>query len=213
MLRSDARKELEQVCLQGLREYYSRIEHINGVGDKFDQFYCDQTISLRDCFSASIQMNFLAVENPLLNARAFELATSLPGKLRRKEGIHKYIIHNSTPELEKFWLDYSSYPAPYLGFEATRLIPLGIERVIRKIDRWLPMFRHVSLRRSPISPDQVLRPGLAKARDFLLSSHPLYDSLTDRANVEKTLGEFERSGQHAQEIIQLLTFRMFLDLL
>jgi hypothetical protein len=213
MLRTDIRKEIASVALLGLREYYATIEHIKEVGNKFDTYYADQTASLRDCFSASMQMNFIGLSQPLYSAKGLDIASRIPIHIRRNEGIHRSIIRRAAPELQKFWLDYSAFPTPYYGYNTLRLIPLGIERTIRNAGKSIPFLQNVSLRRPPISLDQILRPGITKVRETLLSSHSQYDWLIDRVQVERALREFESGGHHADAILQLLTYRMFLELI
>jgi asparagine synthetase B (glutamine-hydrolysing) len=213
LLRKESKEAISQTALQGLQEYYTTIEDVMEVGDKFDLYYADETASLRDCFSASLQMNFIGVSQPLLSQKAFDILRSLPGSVRRREGIHKYVIHRAAPRLEHLWLDYSGYPAPYVGFSKFRLVAPALEILLRKGERILPTLQNFTLRRAPITLDQILRPGLAKASEILLSPNPDYDRLVDRAEIEKSLRRFEQSSQDAAPLIQLLTFRMFLDLL
>ena len=212
LIRPDVRETMKAIALQGLREYYARIEDVPEIGDKFDLYYADQTVALRDAFSANHQMNFIGLSQPLMNATALAAVRRIHGKIRRREGIHTYIIHRAYPKLETFSLDYSGYVAPYRGFSTLRLVAPGFDRMLRAASRILPALKNTSLRKPPMDARSILEPGLALAKDLLLTPHPSYDPLIDRAAIERTLHLMEAGDySSASAIIQLLTFRLFLD--
>jgi hypothetical protein len=158
-------------------------------------------------------MNFILVRQPLLSHEALDHVRRIPSNVRRREGIHKYIIHRSFPKLEKFSLDYSGYAAPYRGFSKFRLLGPGTDRLLKYAAKSIPLLRGVTLRRPPINARSILEPGFPLAKQLLLSPHPDYDPLVDHAVLERTLNEIE-SGDYrsAQAVIQLLTFRMMLEI-
>lgn len=213
LLNPIAQQEMYRYSLDGLREYYAGIESVATIGDKFDLFYADQTAALRDCFSAAHQMNFIGVLQPLLNRRAFDAIRRIPGAVRRREGIHKYVIHRADPRLERYGLDYSGYPAPYRGFSQLRFAGPAIDRALRIASRPLPFLRGSAVRRPAMDTRGVLEPGLKLATDILLTPHPIFDPLVNRPVLERELGAVANgSYDKATAIIQLLTFRLFLDL-
>ncbi|HEY3876801.1 MAG TPA: hypothetical protein VGM92_15125 [Candidatus Kapabacteria bacterium] len=201
-IHSEAKNAMKSSTLHGLRAYYDKLEGIGTVGDRFDLFYADQAVALRD--SAEILMQ---------EENAIEAVSRISGAIRRKEGIHHYIIRHSFPQLERFPLDYSGFQAPYRGFSTLRLVAPGLEKVHKSMTGIIPLFQHFSFRKPPIDTRSILLPRLANAREILLSRHPFFESLIDRAALERTLNEmtFERF-EHGDSLLQLLTFKLYLDI-
>jgi hypothetical protein len=212
LLRRDVQEEIRRTVLDSLREYYSTIEHIDNIGDKFDLFYADQTAALRDSVLNNLQLNYTGMRQPLMDCRALTAVSRIPGAFRRREGIHKYIIHRSFPKLERFAMDYSGYPAPYYGYSILRYLPVAFDRVIKKASGVIPFLSSVSLRRPPMDIRSILQPRLTIAKEILLTSHSFYEGLIDRTALEKAIGELESGNfERGQTITQLLTFKLFLD--
>ena len=213
LIRPEVRKEMSEAALLGLQEYYETIEHIPEIGDRFDLFYADQTAALRASIEGNLQANFINLEQPLFNLKALEAVAQIPGKIRRREGIHRYVIRNSYPKLEQFTMDYSGYFAPYRGFSTLRLVAPGLDKIIQICSRRF-FFQHpASFRRPPFDTQSALLPGIAQAREMLLSPHRQFSPLVDRNGVEQSLKSFEdRPSDSAAALLQLLTFRMFLDI-
>ena len=213
LLKKEVQNELKEASRRALRDYYDTTQDIANIGDKFDLYYADQTAALRDSISANLQMNFLTVRQPLMNQKALDAVRRLPSSLRRKEGIHKYIIGHCYSKLEHFSVDYSGYPAPYRGFSALRLVAPAAERVIGFGDRFIPSLKRVSLRRPPMDVKNILVPGMSLMKELLLTPHPLYDSLIERGTLERAIKDISGGDfGFAPAILQLLTFRLFLDI-
>ncbi len=212
IFKPDARQAMLNKALEGLEEFYAEQDHLTSIGDKIDMYYLDQLIAMRESFEANLQMNFIGVEHPLLVWPAIDLARQIPIAARRREIVHKYIVHASMPALERFWLDWSGFPVPYRGFSTFRFAGPAIELLLRKSERVLPFLRQVSLRRPVLDSNQVLKSGFAVAREVLLAPHPKYNDLIDRLELERVLRSFEEQNRHGIALLHLLTYRLFLDI-
>jgi hypothetical protein len=212
LIKAEIREEIIKVSLDALRKYYSKIEYIDNIGDKFDMFYADQTASLRDSVLNNLQLNYTGIRQPLMDYRAITAVSRIPGAFRRHEGIHKYIIRHTFPKFENFSMDYSGYPVPYKGFSVFRYLPVGMDRLLKKVSRTVPFLKGISLRRPPMDNRSILQPRLAFAKEILLNPHPIYDGIVDLVALEKTISKLESGNfESGTAILQLLTFRLFLD--
>ena len=111
-------------------------------------------------------------------------------------------------------MDNVGFVTPYKGFSALRYGGMIAERVLRMGGKLMPTaLGDVSLRRPTIDAKSVLMPGLEQARALLLSSHPQFDPYVERWRVEEALRK-TLNGDYSEgpALIQLITFRLFLDI-
>jgi hypothetical protein len=213
LLRSDARTAIEEAAAMALRAYYDSISETEHLGDKLDRYHFEQVDVMRDSLAGNAQMNFIGLAHPFLSLPAIEAMTRLPIEERRRDAAHKFIVHESFPALERFALDNVGFTAPYRGFSTLRYGPMIVERGLRYVAKIFPKALHgVSLRRPTMDADMILRPGLKELREIVLSSHPQYDRFVNLEKVESAVREFEEHGSQASALVQLVSFRLFLDL-
>ncbi len=214
LLKPEARRAIENASDIALRTYYDSISGAPLLGDKFDMFHFDQVDAMRDALLSNVQMNFVGVAHPFLNLSAINAATSLPLSERKRNAAHKNIVHASFPRLERFWMDNVGFPTPYRGFSTLRFGPMVAEKGLRKMGRIFPKpFSTISLRKPTMDLAHLLRPGLRFAKELLLTPHVLFDPLIDRVAIEEQLLQMENDRfDSGDAMVQLLTFRIFLDL-
>lgn len=214
LLLPEARRWVEQASENGLRAYYDSISDTPLLGDKLDMFHFEQVDVMRDALLSNVQMNFIGLAHPFLSLPAIEASTSLPLAMRRRNAVHKFIVHTSFPRLERFWMDNVGFVTPYRGFSTFRYGAMIAERGLHKAGKIFPgLFGHATLRKPTMDVEHLLRPGLEHAKEILLTPHTHFDRFIDRVPLEKNLRELEAGNfESGTAIVQLLTFRIFLDL-
>ncbi|MDP4200524.1 MAG: hypothetical protein Q8922_15045 [Bacteroidota bacterium] len=213
LLKPDARHAVHESAMDALREYYDSIADTMLLGDKLDRFHFEQVDAMKDSLGGNAQMNFIGLAHPFLNLTAIEAVGKIPLALRRRDAIHKHIVHSQYPCLEDFPVDSSGFVLPYRGFTTLRYAPIISERALQTAARLLPsVFGNLSLRRPTMDTEHMLRPGLSKLRERLLAPHPEYDTYVDRRAVETMIDRFNVGSDVGSPLVQLLTFRLFLDL-
>ncbi len=205
-----ADKEIERA----LREYYNSISDTSLLGNKLDRYHFEEVDTMRDALMANAQMNFIGLAHPFMTLRAIELAATLPLRLRKNDAAHKNIVHNEFVKLERFPMDNVGFVTPYRGFSTLRYGAMAVERLLRTTGKIFPsVFGKMSLRRPTMDMEHLIRPGLKQMREILLSPHSDYDRVVDRNAVQQALTECENGNfRTGAALIQLTTFRLFLDL-
>jgi hypothetical protein len=214
LLTREAHLAIEQAATTGLRVYYDSITDTRLLGDKLDKFHFEQVDVMRDALLSNVQMNFIGLAHPFLSLTAIEGAASLPLFLRRRNAAHQYIVHASFPALERFWMDNVGFVTPYHGFAIFRYGAMAAERGLRKASRVLPgLFGRATLRRPTMDVEHLLHPGLTRAKEMLLAPNALFNQFIDHNLLERHLRQIESGNfESGAAIVQLLTFRIFLDL-
>ncbi len=212
ILRPEVHKAMESCALNSLAEYYASIEDTSLLGDKLDRYHLEEVGPMKDAAMGNAQLNYIGLGHPLLRLRAIELATTLPVAVRRRNAVHKYVVHASFPLLERFSLDNVGFSTPYRGFSTLRYAKMVAERILDRVHANFPAFT-IQLRRPTIDLEHLLLPGIKLAEEILLSHHPEFDKLVDRPILEQTITELKRGNMgRGDAIAQLLGFRLFLDL-
>lgn len=212
LLNPGARAQVLSASEAALRSYYETIEHVSGVGNKLDLYHLEQVNPLRDSMLTKLESGFRTTVHPLMNHRAIDLAATLPLRVRRRDLVHKYVIGESYPALEKFTLDNVGFPVPYHGSTYLRYGAMILERVGRMLVRsGITTGRRLMLRKPTFSSTQQIPKGLGYLREVLSSTNCVVAPYLNTGALQTA---FERCDigdyKDADALLQLLTLELYL---
>ena len=213
LLDKSFRNEIENACKKSLTEYFESIDYVESTGAKIDLFYIHQISAFKYSVAANVQQNYIGVHHPFLNAKLFSRIQKIPESFRSKNWLHKKIIETYNSNLESIWLDNMGLPAPYWGFEKFKYLPMLYERSIEKIPKiFYQYFQKLSIKKFVTDYRIFLLKNEKFAREVLLDLNPVFYDFFKKEKVEKHLDLFNRGNTSlADEILQLLGFKLFLD--
>lgn len=207
------KKELrEKAIAEGLQTIHRFLEKNRSttLGDTIDQYYLQVMSAERYAQTANMQMNFIGLSHPLLTPKAFDLVQKLSIRERRKNAVHRYVIHRASPVLERIPLDNSGAMVSYRGFELFRYMPAVWEKIIGKASRWIPNIRRLSMRSPAYSIIPVLYSAEEIVRSLLLDQGSVH-SLTEAQEMKNLVDQsYNGNLSRMNELVQLLSWSILI---